>query len=110
MLHSMSRPPSSRTTRSSLPTPSSSLDTRLSRESSERERAQALLRRKQRERERELSGSATPSTVHGDFGGYGDVYNREEVEAAHRGWGRRREWGDDDRKKHMSVPERRRDW
>ncbi|KAI0032916.1 hypothetical protein K488DRAFT_7714, partial [Vararia minispora EC-137] len=74
---------------SSLPSPqqltgtSSSLESRLTREASERERAQALIRRKQAER----AASATPSTVHG--GGYTDVYNRAEVEEAHRGWGRK---------------------
>jgi len=67
------------------PPPPSSLESRLNRESSERDRAQALIRRKQAERAR-LEGSATPSTVHG---GYADVYNRAEVEDAHRGWGRK---------------------
>ncbi|KAJ7106418.1 hypothetical protein C8R43DRAFT_1092041 [Mycena crocata] len=52
---------------------------RLTRESSERERALELIRRKQRE----MRGSETPSSVHG--GGYGDVFNRREVEEAHRG-------------------------
>ncbi|KAJ7665000.1 hypothetical protein B0H17DRAFT_1091082 [Mycena rosella] len=54
---------------------------RLTRESSERERALELVRRKQRE----MRGSETPSTVHGGDGGYGDVFNRREVEEAHRG-------------------------
>ncbi|KAJ7191682.1 hypothetical protein GGX14DRAFT_316644, partial [Mycena pura] len=55
---------------------------RLTRESSERERALELIRRKQRE----MRGSETPSTVHGgDYGGYNDVFNRREVEDAHRG-------------------------
>ncbi|KAJ7115374.1 hypothetical protein C8R44DRAFT_223442 [Mycena epipterygia] len=56
---------------------------RLTRESSERERALELIRRKQRE----MRGSETPSSVHG--GGYGDVFNRREVEEAHRGRDRR---------------------
>ncbi|KAK7062190.1 hypothetical protein R3P38DRAFT_2833944 [Favolaschia claudopus] len=56
---------------------------RLNRESSERERAMELIRRKQREQR----GSETPSTVHG--GGYADVFNRREVEEAHRGRERR---------------------
>ncbi|KAJ6534226.1 hypothetical protein B0H19DRAFT_911064, partial [Mycena capillaripes] len=56
---------------------------RLTRESSERERAMELIRRKQRE----LRGSETPTTAHG--GGYGDVFNRREVEEAHRGRDRR---------------------
>ncbi|KAG6917272.1 hypothetical protein DXG01_003220 [Tephrocybe rancida] len=54
---------------------------RLTRESSERERALELIRRKKRE----LAGSATPSTVHGGVDqGYDDVFNRREVEDAHR--------------------------
>ncbi|KAG8220678.1 Alpha/Beta hydrolase protein [Butyriboletus roseoflavus] len=53
---------------------------RLNRESSERERALALIRRKKRE----LAGSETPSTVHGGMDdGYGDVYNKRAVEEAH---------------------------
>lgn len=57
------------------------LQARLSRESSERQRALELIRRKKRE----MEGSATPSTVFGNSaGGYGDVYNRREVEDAHR--------------------------
>ncbi|KAJ6570996.1 hypothetical protein DFH09DRAFT_1261118 [Mycena vulgaris] len=61
---------------------------RLARESSERERALELVRRKQRE----MRGSETPSTVHG--GGYGDLFNRREVEEAHRG--RDRGWRESD--------------
>lgn len=54
---------------------------RLSRESSERQRALELIKRKKRE----MEGSATPSTVRsGMGGGYGDVFNRREVEEAHR--------------------------
>ncbi|KAI0821253.1 hypothetical protein BC629DRAFT_1278047 [Irpex lacteus] len=54
---------------------------RLNRESSERQRALELIRRKKRE----MEGSATPSTVRsGMSGGYGDVFNRREVEEAHR--------------------------
>ncbi|KAG9310422.1 hypothetical protein JVU11DRAFT_9561 [Chiua virens] len=53
---------------------------RLKRESSERERALALIRRKKKE----LAGSETPSTVHGGMDeGYGDVYNKRAVEEAH---------------------------
>ncbi|KAI6047013.1 hypothetical protein EDC04DRAFT_2557331 [Pisolithus marmoratus] len=53
---------------------------RLRRESSERERALALIRKKKRE----MEGSETPSTVHGGMdNGYGDVFNRREVEEAH---------------------------
>ncbi|KAF9221235.1 hypothetical protein BS17DRAFT_797239 [Gyrodon lividus] len=85
---------SSRQSDPPLPPPPKQLDpttARLSRESSERERALALIRRKKRE----MAGSETPSTVHGGMdGGYGDVFNRREVEEAHahrdrwkrRGW------------------------
>ncbi|KAF8168567.1 hypothetical protein B0H34DRAFT_793148 [Crassisporium funariophilum] len=72
---------------------------RLSRESSERERALELIRRKKRE----MEGNATPSTVCGDASsGYGDVFNRREVEEAHRfkdkRWdGGNRRWDDDGR-------------
>ncbi|KAI5992150.1 hypothetical protein EDD15DRAFT_2388324 [Pisolithus albus] len=64
---------------------------RLKRESSERERALALIRKKKRE----MAGSETPSTVHGGMdGGYGDVFNRREVEEAHaqRDRWKRRHW------------------
>jgi hypothetical protein len=75
------------------PPSSASRQGRLARESSERERALALVRRKQRERAE--SATATPSTVHG---GYADVFNRVEVEDAHRerdrAW-RQRRWEDD---------------
>ena len=55
---------------------------RLTRESSERQRALELKRRRQRE----VAGSATPSTVHGGVNDeeYGDMYNRREVQEAHR--------------------------
>ncbi|KAG5641564.1 hypothetical protein DXG03_004777 [Asterophora parasitica] len=67
---------------------------RLTRESTERERALDLIRRKKRE----LAGSETPSTVHGGVDeGYGDVFNRREVEEAHRGRERRWESRDHDR-------------
>ncbi|KAF5379311.1 hypothetical protein D9757_007662 [Collybiopsis confluens] len=64
---------------------------RLSRESSERERAMALIRRKQKE----MRGSETPSTVRGggDSSEYGDMYNRRDVEEAHRI--RDRRWDED---------------
>ena len=81
-------PPSS----GSQPRPESE---RLSRESSERQRALELIKRRQRE----LEGSATPSTVRGGMGGgYGDMYNRQDVEEAHRhrdrrGRGDERRWG-----------------
>jgi len=61
--------------------PTSQLDTRLSRESAERQRARELIERKRRE----MAGSVTPSTVRS---GYGDVYNRVEVEEARKSKGR----------------------
>ncbi|KAI0916674.1 hypothetical protein AcV5_003096 [Taiwanofungus camphoratus] len=65
---------------------------RLSRESSERRRALELIQRKRRE----VAGSETPSTVRGDMdGGYGDVFNRREVEEARRY--RERRWDRDSR-------------
>ena len=69
---------------------------RTSRESAERLRALELVRRRKREKE---EGGETPSTVHGaqDYG-YGDVFNRREVEEAHRGKARRGSgWRDEDR-------------
>ncbi|KAN0133419.1 hypothetical protein V8E53_008859 [Lactarius tabidus] len=93
-------PPSRRHPHAQPPQPqpppsSASREGRLVRESAERERALALVRRKQRERERAESATATPSTVHG---GYADVFNRVEVEDAHRerdrAW-RQRRWEDD---------------
>ncbi|KAF8157674.1 hypothetical protein K438DRAFT_1620710, partial [Mycena galopus ATCC 62051] len=61
---------------------------RPTRESPERARAMELIRRKQPEMRR----SEMASSVHG--GGYGDVFNRREVEEAHRGRKRRdpRRW------------------
>ena len=57
---------------------------RQSRESAERMRALELIGRKKRE----MEGSETPSTVHGGNGGggygYGDVFNRREVEEVQR--------------------------
>ncbi|KAK0465052.1 uncharacterized protein EV420DRAFT_935726 [Desarmillaria tabescens] len=58
------------------------VNARITRELSERERALALIRRKKAEER----GSETPSTVHGGTESeYGDMYNRREVEEAHRG-------------------------
>ncbi|KAF8496588.1 hypothetical protein JB92DRAFT_2817852 [Gautieria morchelliformis] len=81
--------------------PSNTTEARVQRESSERARAMELIRRRKREKEREALGMAnmTPSSVGGDDldrnAGYGDVYNRQETEDAHRrrerGWGRDRE-------------------
>ena len=49
-----------------------------------------------------MEGGETPSTVHGGSGsGYGDVFNRKEVEEAHRDRDRGgRRWYDDDRRRH----------
>ncbi|KAH0589940.1 hypothetical protein J132_06358 [Termitomyces sp. J132] len=72
----------------------SDVHARLTRESSERERALELIRRKKRE----MEGSMTPSTVHGGVDqGYGDVFNRKEVEEAHRYRERRWDTQDHDR-------------
>ncbi|KAN0113792.1 hypothetical protein V8E52_007445 [Russula decolorans] len=102
-------PPShsySQSQQSQKPPPSSaSREGRLARESVERERALALLRRKQREREQAERATATPSTVNGGDGGvgYADLFNRREVEDAHRerdrSW-RHRRWEDDGRESH----------
>ncbi|KZT25480.1 hypothetical protein NEOLEDRAFT_1178276 [Neolentinus lepideus HHB14362 ss-1] len=60
--------------------PPSLQEFRLSRESSERQRALALIARKKRE----MAGSQTPSTVRGDDRGYyGDLYNKVEVREAY---------------------------
>ena len=73
---------------------------RLARESSERERALELIRR----RKREMAGSETPSTVYGGADGeYGDMFNKKDVEEAHRWRGRRtdyrhRGWDEDRRR------------
>ncbi|KXN82150.1 hypothetical protein AN958_02959 [Leucoagaricus sp. SymC.cos] len=89
--HNPHRKPKARP--SYLPASSSSssgdppVQARLQRESSERDRALALIQRKKKE----LEGNMTPSTTYGgdDDSGYRDVYNRREVEDAH--WGRERE-------------------
>ncbi|KAF5346054.1 hypothetical protein D9756_010828 [Leucocoprinus leucothites] len=92
--HSRPRPRSSYPPTSSSSSVDPSVQARLQRESSERERALALIQRK-----KELEGNMTPSTVYGgDDEGYRDVYNRQEVEDAHRRRDRRRHW------------DRRRDW
>ncbi|KJA22039.1 hypothetical protein HYPSUDRAFT_672254 [Hypholoma sublateritium FD-334 SS-4] len=78
---------------------------RLSRESSERERAMELIRRKKREQE----VSATPNTTHGEPSGYADVFNRREVEEAHRY--RDRRWdGSSRRNDDRSRDQSRRRW
>ncbi|KAG1724554.1 hypothetical protein EDB19DRAFT_310075 [Suillus lakei] len=80
-------PPDSNDKMKPPPPPLDATSMRLSRESSERERALALIQRKKRE----MRGSETPSTVHGGLDeGYGDVFNRREVEEAHSY--RRRRW------------------
>ncbi|KAH9991716.1 hypothetical protein BJV77DRAFT_935429, partial [Russula vinacea] len=69
---------------SQKPAPSSaSREGRLARESVERERALSLLRRRQREQKQAESVTTTPSTVNSGPG-YADVFNRREVEDAHR--------------------------
>ena len=88
----------------------SDVQSRLSRESSERQRALELVRRKKRE----MEGNSTPSTVVDGFtGGYGDVFNRQEVEEAHKYKDRRREegyghrrWDDDERGRNERLPRR----
>ncbi|PPQ68870.1 hypothetical protein CVT24_007679 [Panaeolus cyanescens] len=69
---------------------------RLTREMSERERAQALIQRKRKE----MAGAATPSTVVDD--GYRDVFNRREVEEAHR----HREYRQDPRNRRWDADSR----
>lgn len=83
------------------------LSERLTRESSERQRALELIRRKRRE----LQGSETPSTVYGGSGmsgGYTDQFNRQDVEEAHRFRDRRRDRDRGDRR--PSVAESRAKW
>ncbi|KAF9816867.1 hypothetical protein IEO21_03841 [Rhodonia placenta] len=102
--HQLAARPSSSTSTSRRPRPAApaassggqqhAADVRLVRESSERQRALELIRRKKRE----AAGSETPSTVHGGMServGYGDVFNRREVDEARRH--RDRRWGGDSR-------------
>ncbi|THV06963.1 hypothetical protein K435DRAFT_710690 [Dendrothele bispora CBS 962.96] len=94
---------SSRPKRALPPSASSSQNSqttaRLTRESSERERALALIERKKREAAKaSRMGSMTPSTVHGGLDDreseYGDMYNKQAVEEAHRYKGGYRDrWG-----------------
>ena len=86
------------------------VEARLARESSERERALALIRR----RKREMMGSETPSTVHGGMEGegYGDIFNKKEVDEArkrrergHAYWDERESGSTRDRR--SSLPSRR---
>ncbi|ESK93597.1 hypothetical protein Moror_1603 [Moniliophthora roreri MCA 2997] len=70
------------------PTVTSAQQARLARESSERERALALIRAKKRE----AMGSETPMSTRSDGASeYGDMYNRREVAAARES--RERRWG-----------------
>lgn len=91
-------PPRRPTTSASAPAPAPApasapgtlLDSRLSREQSERQRAAELIARKRKERMVE----ETPTTTASSDGGYRDLYNKVDVEAAHR---RRRgdtQWND----------------
>ena len=92
---SSSEPSSSRVPR---PPPHNPQQARLSRESSERQRALDLIKR--RKREVAGMGNATPTTVFDDpDSGYRDVFNRREVDEAHRvrnqsqkGWDGGRRW------------------
>ncbi|KAG8833156.1 hypothetical protein FRC17_011227 [Serendipita sp. 399] len=76
-----SRPPMKQ---ASIPPSSSSsnplLESRLSREAAERQRAAELIARKRRER----VGAETPSTVAPSEAGYGNLYNKDDVEEAAR--------------------------
>lgn len=56
------------------------LDSRLSREASERERAAELIARRKRER----MGAETPSTTAASDAGYGNLFNKTDVEEAAR--------------------------
>ncbi|KAL0960462.1 hypothetical protein HGRIS_005505 [Hohenbuehelia grisea] len=90
--HSSSSASSSSRPRMQPPRPSGSapapVAARIARESSERERALALIARKRKE----ARGSETPNTVHGgvEDEGYADQFNHDAVVAAHRrrerGW------------------------
>jgi len=94
-----------------LPSPASRKGC-LARESTEQERALALLRRKQHEREHAERATATPSTVNSGDGrlGYADVFSRREAEDAYherdRSW-RHRRWEDNgrdsQRRRHYKV-------
>ncbi|TFK38813.1 hypothetical protein BDQ12DRAFT_683403 [Crucibulum laeve] len=95
------------------PIPSSSgaqpeVQARLTRESSERQRALELINR----RKREMAGSETPSTVHGgEEEGYGDQFNRGAVEEAKRSWDRRdRRWENDREKEGRKERPRKEEW
>lgn len=60
------------------------LESRLQREQSERERAAALIAQRKKEKEMAMRGSETPSSVAPSEGGYGDLYNKMDVEEAAR--------------------------
>ncbi len=64
------------------PAPVDPLAARLSRETSERERAKALLARKKRE----MAGLDTPRSEISSTDGYGDVYNRVDTANARARW------------------------
>ena len=65
-------------------------------------------------KKREMAGSETPNTDHrGDYVGYGDVFNRKEVEEAHKGWDRERERrrdGEDSHRRMRNWTRRARKW
>lgn len=77
-----------RTGSTSAPAPKDPTQARLSRESSERARAHALIEKKRREKAAAAAGGETPSTVYGGErdrdAGYSDVFNRDAVNSAHR--------------------------
>ncbi|KAF5337937.1 hypothetical protein D9758_013087 [Tetrapyrgos nigripes] len=79
-------PPSSSSSQTQTSSQPTAVTARLTRESSEHERALALIQRKKRGAAKASGiGSMTPSTVHGgEDEEYGDMYNRREVKEAHR--------------------------
>lgn len=79
------QPRASTSTFASTSTPKDPTQARISRESSERQRALALIEKRKRER----AGNDTPSTVCGGAG-YSDQFNREDVRAAHERYERER--------------------
>ncbi|KAH6911206.1 hypothetical protein BKA70DRAFT_1035271, partial [Coprinopsis sp. MPI-PUGE-AT-0042] len=109
-----SYPQPSNRSKPSMPPPDAPppVQARLTRESSERQRALALIERKKREAALAAAAS-TPSTSYGrtpyganETPGYSDQFNKEEVQLAHRskdyverwrsGGGRERRWDEDE--------------
>ncbi|OSD00184.1 hypothetical protein PYCCODRAFT_1446439 [Trametes coccinea BRFM310] len=105
--------PGAGTSSSSKPAQADPGSARLARESAERQRARELVERKRREREAAMRGSETPSTVRGGErgrGGYGDVFNRREVDEVRRDrerrFGRRRHQRRHSRARHATASAR----